>query len=111
MPVKFLVLGGDLGFGGFFGWGGADFIFMGAWSFLTLFHDPDWGTTNQPEIFGPKFFRGRPRGHVRAKMFVFPGFGGPDRSFWPGVRRDVRLKTSSLGCFFVSEELLSLPIL
>ena len=28
----------------------------------------------------------------------FPGFGGPDRSFfWPDVRRDIGPKTSSLG--------------
>ena len=25
-------------------------------------------------------------------MLVFPGFGGPDRSFWPDVRRDIRPK-------------------
>ena len=31
-------------------------------------------------------------------LVFFPGFGGPDRSFWPDVRRDVRPKTSSLGC-------------
>ena len=35
---------------------------------------------------------------VRPKMLVFfPAFGGPDRSFWPDVRRDIRPKTSSLG--------------
>ena len=34
----------------------------------------------------------------------FPGFGGLDRSFWPEARRDVRPKTSSLGCFLVSED-------
>ena len=37
-------------------------------------------------------------------MLVFPGFGGPDRSFWPDVRRDVRPKTSYLGWFFVSDK-------
>ena len=55
-----------------------------------------------PKFFRPKFFRGRPRG-VRAKMFVFPGLGGPDRSFWPDVRRDVRPKTSVFGLIFVSD--------
>ena len=35
--------------------------------------------------------------HVHAQMVVFPGFEGPDRSFWWNVRRDVRPKTSSLG--------------
>ena len=34
-------------------------------------------------------------------MSVFPGFGGPNRSFWRDVRRDVRPKTSSLGWIFV----------
>ena len=38
---------------------------------------------------------------ARANMLVFPGFGGPDRSFWPDVHRDIRPKTSSLGWFFV----------
>ena len=28
-------------------------------------------------------------------MLLFPGFGGPDRSFRPDVRRDIRPKTSS----------------
>ena len=36
-------------------------------------------------------------------LFFFPGFGGPDLSFWPDVHRDVRPRTSSLGCFFVPE--------
>ena len=40
---------------------------------------------------------------VRSEMLVFPGFGGPDRSFWPDVRRDIRPKTSSLGWIFVPE--------
>ena len=31
-----------------------------------------------------------------------PGFGGPDRSFWPDVRRDVRPKTSVFGLIFCS---------
>ena len=34
---------------------------------------------------------------VCSRMLVFPGFGGPDRSFWPDVRRDIRPKTSFLG--------------
>ena len=33
-------------------------------------------------------------------MLVFPGFGGPDRSFWPDVRKDVRPKTSVFGLIF-----------
>ena len=37
------------------------------------------------------------------KCFFFPGFGGPDRSFWPDVRRDIRPKTSALGWIFVPE--------
>ena len=36
---------------------------------------------------------------VRATMLLFcSGFGGPDRSFWPDIRRNIRPKTSSLGC-------------
>ena len=35
-------------------------------------------------------------------MLVFPGFGGPDRSFWPDVRRDIRPKTSVFGLNFRS---------
>ena len=35
----------------------------------------------------------------------FLGFGGPDRSFWPDVRKDIRPKTSSLGWIFVPEDL------
>ena len=34
--------------------------------------------------------------------FLLPGFGGPDQSFWPDVRRDIRLKASSLGWVFFS---------
>ena len=34
----------------------------------------------------------------------FPGFAGPDRSFWRDVRRDVRPKTSSLGWILFSLE-------
>ena len=36
-------------------------------------------------------------------MLLFPGFGGPDRSFRQDVRRDIRPKTSSLGWFFDPE--------
>ena len=50
-----------------------------------------------PKFFRPKFFRGRPRGMSVPKCLFFLGFGGPDRSFWRDVRRDVRPKTSSLG--------------
>ena len=49
-----------------------------------------------------EFFRGRLRGMSVPKMLGFSGFGGPDRSFWPGLRRDVRPKTSSSRCFLVS---------
>ena len=35
--------------------------------------------------------------------FLFPGFGGPDRSVWLDIRSDIRPKTSALGWFFVSE--------
>ena len=42
MSIKFLVLGGG-GYFGFFFWGGsADFIFMGAWIFLTFPFLPSW---------------------------------------------------------------------
>ena len=37
------------------------------------------------------------------KMLIFPGYGAPDRSFWPDVRRDIRPKTSSLGWIFVPD--------
>ena len=40
-----------------------------------------------PRFFRQKFFRGRKR-FVRAKMLVSPGLGGPDRSFWPDIRKD-----------------------
>ena len=40
---------------------------------------------------------------VGAEVLVFPGFGGPDRSFWMDVRRDIR-PTASLGWFFVPEQ-------
>ena len=46
----------------------------------------------QPEVFSWTSAR-----VVRPKMRVFPAFGGPDRSFWPDVRRDIRPKNSSLG--------------
>ena len=50
-------------------------------------------TRDVPEVFSWMSAR-----DVRSKMLVFvPGFGGPDRSFWPDVRRDIRPKTSSLG--------------
>ena len=53
-----------------------------------------------PKFFRPKFFRGRPRGMSVPKCLFYPGFGGPDRSFWPDVRRDVRPKTSVFGLIF-----------
>ena len=37
---------------------------------------------------------------VGAKMLIFPGFGGPDRSFWPDVRRDIRPKKLPLWAEF-----------
>ena len=52
---------------------------------------------NQPEVFQTEVFSWTSGGDVRSKMLVFPGFGVPDRSFWPDVRRDIRLKASSLG--------------
>ena len=52
---------------------------------------------NQPEVFQTEVFSWTSARDVRAKMLVFPGFGGPERSFWPDVRRDIRPKTSSLG--------------
>ena len=56
-----------------------------------------------PKFLRPKFFRGRPRGMSVPKcLFFSPGFGGPDRSFWPDVRRDVRPKTSVFGLIFRS---------
>ena len=48
------------------------------------------GTKNQPEVFQTEVFSWTSARHVRAKMLVFPGFGRPDQSFWPDVRRDVR---------------------
>ena len=50
---------------------------------------------NQPKNFQTEFFPGTSARHVRAKMLVLPGFGGPDQSFWQDVRRDVRPRTSS----------------
>ena len=64
-----------------------------------------------PKFFRPKFFSWTSARHVRAKMLGFPGLGGPDRSFWPDVRRDVRPKTSSLGWFFLSDTKLGSQIL
>ena len=58
------------------------------------------GTKNQPEVFQTEVFSWTSARDVRAKMLVFPGFGGPDRSFWPDVRRDVRPKTSVFGLIF-----------
>ena len=57
---------------------------------------------------GPKSFRlkclcGCPRSMSVPKMLVFPRFGGPHQCFWQIVRRDVHLKTSSLGTLFVSD--------
>ena len=49
-----------------------------------------------PKFFRPKFSNGCPR-VMSVPKCLFPGFGGPDRSFWPDVRRDLRPKTSSLG--------------
>ena len=43
--------------------------------------------------FRPKFFDGRQRGMSVPKCLAFfPGFGGPDRSFWPNIRRGIRPK-------------------
>ena len=56
-----------------------------------------WGTKNQPEVFQTEVFSWTSAWDVRSETLVFPGFGGPDRSFWRDVRRDVRPKTSSLG--------------
>ena len=58
------------------------------------------GTKNQPEVFQTEVFSWTSARHVRAEMLVFPGLGGPDRSFWPDVRRDVRPKTSVFGLIF-----------
>ena len=55
------------------------------------------GNENQPEVFLTEVFSWTSARDVHPKMLVFPGFGGPDRSFWPDVRRDIRAKTSSLG--------------
>ena len=52
---------------------------------------------NQPEVFQTEVFAWTSAWDVRSEMLVFPGFGGPDRSSWRDVRRDVRPKTSSLG--------------
>ena len=53
---------------------------------------------SQPEVFQTEVFSWTSAWDVRSEMLVFfPGFGGPDRSFWREVRRDVRPKTSSLG--------------
>ena len=46
--------------------------------------------------FGPKG-PNDPCSRARDSLPVFPGFGAPDRSFWPDVRRDSLPKTSSLG--------------
>ena len=62
--------------------------------------DDQQGTKNQPKVFQTEVFSWTSARHVRAKMFVFAGFGGPDRSFWPDVRRDVRPKTSVFGLIF-----------
>ena len=58
-----------------------------------------------PKLFRPRFFHGRlwgcPVPQFCQHTCFFPWFGGPDRSFWPDVRRDIRPKTFSLGWFFV----------
>ena len=56
------------------------------------------GNGNSARSFSdPEVFSWTSTRDVRSKMPVFPGFGGPDRSFWPDVRKDIRPKTSSLG--------------
>ena len=55
------------------------------------------GNENQPEVFQTEVFPWTSAQGVRSKMLVFTGFRGPDRSFWPDVRRDIRPRTSSLG--------------
>ena len=58
---------------------------------------------NQPEALQTEVSSWTSAQHVRAKRLVLPGCGGPDRSFWLDVRRDVRPKTFSLGGFCDSE--------
>ena len=53
----------------------------------------------QPEVFQTEVFFVDVRAACLCPMLVFRGFRGPDRSFWPDVRRDVRPKASSLGWF------------
>ena len=53
-----------------------------------------------PKFSRPKFFSRTSARHVCAKMLVFPGFGGPDRSFWPDVRREVRPENFGLWADF-----------
>ena len=52
-----------------------------------------FGTDNcnyrEPEVFQTEVFSWTSARDVGAKMLIFPGFGGPDRSFWPDVRRDI----------------------
>ena len=53
-----------------------------------------YGTKNQPEAFETEVFPCTSARDVRAKMLIFPVFGGPDRSSWPDVRRDIWPTTS-----------------
>ena len=55
-----------------------------------------------PKFFRPNLLRGRPRGMSVPKCLFFR-IWRPDRSFWPDIRRDVRLKASSLGWFCISD--------
>ena len=59
--------------------------------------------TRREREISPKFFRREflfmdiRAGCPCQNACFFPRFGGPDRSFWPDVRRDIRPRTSSLG--------------
>ena len=90
--------------------------FFRAWRkvFFHLFHalereiicwvsGPSWGTKNQPEVLQTEVFSWTSAWDVRVKMLVLPGFGGPDRSVWPNVRKEIRPETSSFGWFFVPD--------
>ena len=55
-------------------------------------------------FFRLKFCQGRSRGMPVPKCLpFFPGFGGPDWSFRPAVRRGIRPQTSSLSWFSVPD--------
>ena len=58
-----------------------------------------WGSKTSAEVFQTELFSVDVCTACPCQDACFPGFGRPNRSSWPDVCRDIRPKTSSLGCF------------